>query len=148
MTTTKQSWLKRSLAVMLAVLMVMSMGVANVFAADGNQASVAVDNQTTEYPTFADAVAALKDAKDGLTAKADDSDDGEGSGQKPDTDKPGTGSSGSDSSQTDNGSGSGNQAAGSSTPKTGDSTPILVVLAFIAMAAAVAGIVVRKRFRA
>ena len=95
-----------------------------------------------------DAVAALKDAKDGLTAKADDSDDGEGSGQKPDTDKPGTGTSGSDSSQTDNGSGSGNQAAGSSTPKTGDSTPILVVLAFIAMAAAVAGIVVRKRFRA
>ena len=95
-----------------------------------------------------DAVAALKDAKDGLTAKADDSDDGEGSGQKPDTDKPGTGTSGSDSSQTDNGSGSGNQAAGSSTPKTGDSTPILVVLAVIAMAAAVAGIVVRKRFRA
>ena len=95
-----------------------------------------------------DAVAALKDAKDGLTAKADDSDDGEGSGQKPDTDKPGTGTSGSDSSQTDNGIGSGNQAAGSSTPKTGDSTPILVVLAVIAMAAAVAGIVVRKRFRA
>lgn len=33
MTTTKQSWLKRSLAVLLAVMMVMSMGVANVFAA-------------------------------------------------------------------------------------------------------------------
>lgn len=32
MTTTKQSWLKRSLAVLLAVMMVMSMGVANVFA--------------------------------------------------------------------------------------------------------------------
>lgn len=59
MTTTKQSWIKRSMAVLLAVIMVMSMGVANVFAADGNQASVAVDNQTTEYPTFADAVAAL-----------------------------------------------------------------------------------------
>lgn len=28
MTTTKQSWLKRSLAVLLAVMMVMSMGVA------------------------------------------------------------------------------------------------------------------------
>ena len=33
MTTTKQSWLKRSLAVLLAVMMVMSMGVANAFAA-------------------------------------------------------------------------------------------------------------------
>ena len=33
MTTAKQSWLKRSLAVLLAVMMVMSMGVANVFAA-------------------------------------------------------------------------------------------------------------------
>ena len=32
MTTTKQSWFKRSLAVLLAVMMVMSMGVANVFA--------------------------------------------------------------------------------------------------------------------
>ena len=31
MTTTKQSWLKRSLAALLAVMMVMSMGVANVF---------------------------------------------------------------------------------------------------------------------
>ena len=34
MTTTKQSWLRRSLAVLLAVMMVMSMGVANVFAAE------------------------------------------------------------------------------------------------------------------
>ena len=34
MTTTKQSWFKRSLAVLLAVMMVMSMGVANVFAAE------------------------------------------------------------------------------------------------------------------
>ena len=33
MTTTKQSWFKRSLAVLLAVMLVMSMGVANVFAA-------------------------------------------------------------------------------------------------------------------
>ena len=33
MTMTKQSWLKRSLAVLLAVMMVMSMGVANVLAA-------------------------------------------------------------------------------------------------------------------
>lgn len=29
MTTTKQSWLKRSLAMLLAVMMVMSMGVTN-----------------------------------------------------------------------------------------------------------------------
>ena len=35
MTTTKQSWIKRSMAVLLAVIMVMSMGVANVFAAGG-----------------------------------------------------------------------------------------------------------------
>ena len=35
MTTTKQSWLKQSLAVLLAVMMVMSMGVADVFAAGG-----------------------------------------------------------------------------------------------------------------
>lgn len=34
MTTTKQSWLKRSLAVLLAVMMVMSMGVADVFAVE------------------------------------------------------------------------------------------------------------------
>ena len=32
MTTTKQSWFKRSLAVLLAVMMVMSMGITNVFA--------------------------------------------------------------------------------------------------------------------
>lgn len=32
MTTTKQSWLKQSLAVLLAVVMVMSMGITNVFA--------------------------------------------------------------------------------------------------------------------
>ena len=34
MTPTKQSWLKRSLAMLLAVRMVMSMGVTNAFAAD------------------------------------------------------------------------------------------------------------------
>ena len=40
MTTTKQSWLKRSLAVLLAVMMVMSMGVANVFAAGTDEVSI------------------------------------------------------------------------------------------------------------
>ena len=40
MTTTKQSWLKRSLAVLLAVMMVMSMGVANVFAAGMDEVSI------------------------------------------------------------------------------------------------------------
>ena len=35
MTTKKQSWLKQSLAVLLAVMMVMSMGISNVFAAGG-----------------------------------------------------------------------------------------------------------------
>ena len=41
MTTTKQSWLKRSLAVLLAVMMVMSMGVANVFASATSSVSLA-----------------------------------------------------------------------------------------------------------
>jgi len=40
MTTTKQSWIKRSLAVLLAVMMVMSMGVANVFAAGTDEVSI------------------------------------------------------------------------------------------------------------
>ena len=40
MTTTKQSWLKRSLAVLLAVMMVMSMGVANVFAVGTDEVSI------------------------------------------------------------------------------------------------------------
>ena len=34
MTTAKKSWFKRSLAVLLAVMMVMSMGISNVFAAE------------------------------------------------------------------------------------------------------------------
>lgn len=34
MTTTKQSWLKRSLALLLAMMMVMSLGIANVSAED------------------------------------------------------------------------------------------------------------------
>ena len=40
MTTTKQSWIKRSMAVLLAVIMVMSMGVANVFAAGTDEVSI------------------------------------------------------------------------------------------------------------
>ena len=40
MTTTKQSWIKRSMAVLLAVMMVMSMGVANVFAAGTDEVSI------------------------------------------------------------------------------------------------------------
>ena len=44
MTTTKQSWLKRSLAVLLAVMMVMSMGVANVFAAVESTTKTAMKN--------------------------------------------------------------------------------------------------------
>ncbi len=43
MTTTKQSWLKRSLAVLLAVMMVMSMGVANVFTAEKTTAEKYTD---------------------------------------------------------------------------------------------------------
>lgn len=44
MTTTKQSWLKRSLAVLLAVMMVMSMGVANVFAAGTDEVNIPDSN--------------------------------------------------------------------------------------------------------
>ena len=45
MTTTKQSWLKRSLAALLAVMMVMSMGVANVFAAGTESSEKSVKEQ-------------------------------------------------------------------------------------------------------
>lgn len=48
MTTTKQSWLKRSLAVLLAVIMVMSMGVANVFAAGDTDD----DSGSTPAPSY------------------------------------------------------------------------------------------------
>lgn len=79
MTTTKQSWLKRSLAVLLAVMMVMSMGVANVFAAggesDGTAPAAGYSTEQTEnsvmsltagdntyyFDDVADAFAALKD---------------------------------------------------------------------------------------
>ena len=44
MTTAKQSWLKRSLAVLLAVMMVMSMGVANVFAAGTDEVNIPDSN--------------------------------------------------------------------------------------------------------
>lgn len=56
MTTTKQSWLKRSLAVLLAVIMVMSMGVANVFAAggegDGTVPAAGYSTEQTENSTM------------------------------------------------------------------------------------------------
>ena len=56
MTTTKQSWLKRSLAVLMAVMMVMSMGVANVFAAggegDGTVPAAGYSTEKTENSTM------------------------------------------------------------------------------------------------
>ena len=54
MTTTKQSWLKRSLAVLLAVMMVMSMGVANVFAAGTESSEKSVKEQLQELVDYAD----------------------------------------------------------------------------------------------
>ena len=57
MTTTKQSWLKRSLAVLLAVMMVMSMGVANVFAAGTESSEKSVKEQLQELVDYADTFA-------------------------------------------------------------------------------------------
>ena len=54
MTTTKQSWLKQSLAVLLAVMMVMSMGVANVFAAGTESSEKSVKEQLQELVDYAD----------------------------------------------------------------------------------------------
>ena len=53
-TTTKQSWLKRSLAILLAVMMVMSMGVANVFAAGTESSEKSVKEQLQELLDYAD----------------------------------------------------------------------------------------------
>ena len=48
MTTTTQSLLKRSLAALVAVMMVMSMGVANVFAAGTESSEKSVKEQLQE----------------------------------------------------------------------------------------------------
>ena len=48
MTTAKQSWFKRGLAILLAVMMVFSMGIANVFAMEGNAATLSVSEETEE----------------------------------------------------------------------------------------------------
>ena len=48
MTTTKQSWFKRSLAILLAVMMVMSMGMVNAFAAGSELATFEITNTTAD----------------------------------------------------------------------------------------------------
>ena len=64
MTTTKQSWLKRSLAVLLAVMMVMSMGVINVFAADFFTKTSSLIEITVTETTETGATINIKNNKD------------------------------------------------------------------------------------
>ena len=64
MTTTKQSWFKRSLAVLLAVMMVMSMGVTNVFAADFFTKTSSLIEITVTETTEVGATIHIKNNKD------------------------------------------------------------------------------------
>lgn len=64
MTTTKQSWFKRSLAVLLAVMMVMSMGVTNVFAADFFTKTSSLIEITVKETTEVGATIHIKNNKD------------------------------------------------------------------------------------
>ena len=64
MTTTKQSWFKRSLAVLLAVMMVMSMGVTNVFATDFFTKTSSLIEITVTETTEVGATIHIKNNKD------------------------------------------------------------------------------------
>ena len=64
MTTTKQSWFKRSLAVLLAVMMVMSMGVTNVFATDFFTKTSSLIEITVTETTETGATINIKNNKD------------------------------------------------------------------------------------
>ena len=69
MTTTKQSWFKRSLAVLLAIMMVMSMGVINVFAADFFTKTSSLIEITVTETTETGATINIKNNKDYGTTK-------------------------------------------------------------------------------
>ncbi len=69
MTTTKQLWFKRSLAVLLAVMMVMSMGVTNVFAADFFTKTSSLIEITVTETTETGATINIKNNKDYGTNK-------------------------------------------------------------------------------
>ena len=61
MTTTKQSWLKRSLAMLLAVMMVMSMGVTNAFADISGWQSVSEEQVIERNPDYIVSIAGMGD---------------------------------------------------------------------------------------
>ena len=64
MTTTKQSWFKRSLAVLLAIMMVMSMGMTNALAADFSTKTSNLIEVTVTETTEVGATIHIKNNKD------------------------------------------------------------------------------------
>ena len=123
--------------------------------------SLSVDDQQTVDA----AAAALKEARDGLTEKADDTGDGDDDGQKPDdgqdtddSQNPDSGNQGGNdgnSSAGGNGNaggntdknnvGSGNRSSVNKAAKTGDPAPILGLMLLLAASGAVTLTVYRKR---
>ena len=101
--------------------------------------SLSVDDQQTVDA----AAAALKEARDGLAEKADDTGDGDDDGQKPDD-----GQDTDDSQNPDSGNQGGDAGNGSSmkqAAKTGDTAPILGLMLLLAASGAVTLTVYRKR---
>ena len=97
-----------------------------------------------------DAVAALKEAKDGLAAKADVSEDENEDGQNPDDGN--QGGNGGNISGTDNGGNTGNadKNSGNSVDKaakTGDTAPFVALMALVLVSGAAALTIYRKRTR-
>ena len=88
-----------------------------------------------------DAVAALKEAKDGLTAKADGTGDGEGSGQDPDS---GNQSDVSGDAGTDAGKDSSDGGKDQAAVQTGDGAPVLAA-GFMLILSAGAIILIKRR---
>ena len=64
MTTTKQSWFKRSLAVLLAIMMVMSMSMTNALAADFSTKTSSLIEITVTETTEVGATIHIKNNKD------------------------------------------------------------------------------------
>ena len=100
-----------------------------------------------DQQTVDDAVTALKEAKDGLVAKADEPEDGNENGQNPDG-----GNQGGNISGTDNGGNTGNADKDNGNTvdkaaKTGDAAPIMAMLILVLVSGTAALTVYRKRTR-
>ena len=67
--STKMTFGKRMVSVLLTVIMVFYMMTTTVFAADSNQASVTVNGTATEYATIQEAFDAAKKLTDPCTVK-------------------------------------------------------------------------------